>query len=149
LLAAVAFFGVWVLDSFLLHFSDGLSESVPLAIRLVAGGIMVGLAIWVFRLAEKVLFREAPDEPGVIDTGILGHVRHPLYLSELLVYIGLALGTLSLLALGTCAFVLLALDRIARYEERDLVRLFGESYVAYQKQVPKWLPRIFARKPRR
>ncbi len=61
-------------------------------------------------------------------------------------YIRLALSTMSLLALGTCVFVLLALDRIATYEERDLERLFGDSYVEYKKRVPKWFPRLSAEK---
>jgi protein-S-isoprenylcysteine O-methyltransferase Ste14 len=30
-------------------------------------------------------------------------------------------------------------DRMATYEERDLIRILGEQYLNYQKQVPKWL----------
>jgi protein-S-isoprenylcysteine O-methyltransferase Ste14 len=33
-------------------------------------------------------------------------------------------------------------DRMATYEERDLIRILGEQYLNYQKRVPKWFIRI-------
>jgi len=31
---------------------------------------------------------------------------------------------------------------MATYEEKDLIRILGEEYTAYQKRVPKWFPGI-------
>jgi len=33
-------------------------------------------------------------------------------------------------------------DKMVTYEEKDLIRILGEQYIAYQKRVPKWFPRI-------
>ena len=67
------------------------------------------------------------------------HVRHPLYL-------GLLMGLWSvptmtsgrlLFALGLTAYILIGIA----FEERDLLRLFGERYRTYQEQVGMLFPR--------
>jgi protein-S-isoprenylcysteine O-methyltransferase Ste14 len=48
----------------------------------------------------------------------------------------------SLLSLGVLIVFLVFYDKMATYEEEDLIRVLGEEYVAYQKRVPKWCPRL-------
>jgi len=98
------------------------------------------------RLAEKALFQEELESPTVIDTGILGHVRHPLYLGVLMIYLGFIIGTFSIASVVIFIFVALIHNKLATYEEQDLERIFGEKYVEYKRRVPKWIPRLSSSK---
>lgn len=67
-------------------------------------------------------------------------VRHPLYAGFFLAFWAtpaMSQGHL-LLALGMSAYMLIAI----RYEERDLVGLFGEDYANYQRDVGMLTPRL-------
>ncbi len=67
-------------------------------------------------------------------------VRHPLYAGFFLAFWAtpaMSQGHL-LLALGMSAYMLIAI----RYEERDLVGLFGEDYAHYQRDVGMLTPRL-------
>jgi protein-S-isoprenylcysteine O-methyltransferase Ste14 len=69
-------------------------------------------------------------------------VRHPVYLAEILLYLGLLVGNMSLAALGVWIGAVIFLHRISRYEENLLLARFGEEYRQYMTRVPMWLPRI-------
>ncbi len=67
-------------------------------------------------------------------------VRHPLYAGFFLAFWAtpqMSAGHL-LLAIGMSAYMLIAI----RYEERDMVGLFGDDYVAYQGRVGMLTPRL-------
>jgi len=70
-------------------------------------------------------------------------VRNPMYLGVLSVVIGEAILFHSLLLVGYAllAWVVVHLFVIF-YEEPTLRRQFGESYAAYLRTVPRWLPRF-------
>ena len=131
---------VWVLDSFVFKFSVKFAGYVPWFIRLVMALALITIGVTIGYLAEKVLFHQKQDRASVIDTGILAHVRHPLYLGGLLVYLGFVLGTFSILSLITYIFVFVVYDYLATFEEKDLERVFGEDYAQYKRRVPKWIP---------
>ena len=67
-------------------------------------------------------------------------VRHPLYAGFFLAFWATPVMTAGhlLLALGLSAYMLVAI----RYEERDLVGLFGDDYEAYRRQVGMLTPRF-------
>jgi len=144
LISAVVFLLTWTLDSFIFKFSVGFASFVPWVFRLILALCVIILGIMLVRSAEKALFHEDLESPkmDVIDTGILGHVRHPLYLGVLIVYIGFILGTFSILSFVVFIFVALIHNKLATYEEQDLERIFGEKYLDYKKKVPKWIPRL-------
>jgi len=79
----------------------------------------------------------------LVTTGLLGHVRNPLYVGNLLILFGLTLihnsPWLYLLLLPAATFGYVA---IVAAEEAWLERRFGEAYREYCRGVPRWLPRL-------
>jgi len=76
--------------------------------------------------------------PMIVD-GLYRWVRHPLYTAGLVFIWLLPVMTLNILALniGSSAYLVIG----ALFEERRLVREFGQAYVTYRQQTPMLIPR--------
>lgn len=74
-------------------------------------------------------------------------VRHPLYLGFLIAFWSAPIMTLghALFAVGMTSYVAIGIY----FEERDLVRTFGESYIRYRQRVPAIFPWPRPRPPAR
>jgi protein-S-isoprenylcysteine O-methyltransferase Ste14 len=138
----IVFLIVWSLDSFIFKVSTGFAGFIPLTIRLVSAGLCFLAAVYLALKSHRVIFEEFRDPPRVIDTSVFSIVRHPLYLSVLLIYCGLFFTTLSLFSLAMFIVIFLFYDVIARFEEGKLLEAFGEAYRSYMKTTPRWLPRF-------
>ncbi len=138
----VLFLIVWSLDSFIFKVSTMPTNHIPLAVRLVLAGLCFLIAVYFVWKSHKIIFEEHRDPPRVIDTGLFSRVRHPLYLSALLIYVGFFFTTLSLFSLLFFICIFLFYDYIARFEEEKLQEKFGEAYASYKKKTTKWFPRI-------
>jgi len=147
LVLVVLFLGSWIADSFFLHFTTFLNGSVPVAIRAPVGATMLIAAAILAIRSHRIVFGERRETPHVIQTGVFSVVRHPMYLSEILLYAGLLLLSLSLIAGGVWLVAIGFLHRVARTEERLLAERFGDAYAVYARDVPMWIPRL--RRPRR
>ena len=81
----------------------------------------------------------------LVETGPFSLVRNPLYLGNILLWIGFALSA-GLAWLAPLIVVLLALEyhAIVRWEERLLALRIGDPYREYVARVPRWLPRLGA-----
>lgn len=79
----------------------------------------------------------------LIDSGPFAHVRNPLYIGNVLLWIGFALSA-RLPWLAPVVFALLALEyhAIVRWEEQLLTSRMGAPYVDYLTRVPRWLPSL-------
>jgi len=77
--------------------------------------------------------------------GVFGIVRHPVYLSEILLYLGLLILSMSVAAATVWVITIGFLCYISRYEERKLLARFGEGYAQYMREVPMWFPRPWKR----
>lgn len=71
-------------------------------------------------------------------------VRHPLYIGWLLIFWCAPRMTVAhlIFAVVTTAYILVAIQ----FEERDLVTAFGDKYVAYRRQTPMLIPRLWPAK---
>ena len=78
-------------------------------------------------------------------TGIYSVVRHPLYLGNFLIYLGIAMLTFSLSFVMIFALVYwLYYERIMYAEEKFLRKKFGIVYEAWANVTPAFVPRIKA-----
>ena len=75
--------------------------------------------------------------------GVYRHVRNPMITGVFLVILAEALALASAAVTLWFAFaVLVNLVYIPLSEEPGLVRRFGEDYREYQRNVPRWIPRL-------
>jgi protein-S-isoprenylcysteine O-methyltransferase Ste14 len=139
---ALLFVVVWVLDTFFLRYTTFLNHSVSLWIRVPLGVALVILSGYLARTGLAVVFGEKREPPGVIRKGVFSVVRHPIYLSEILLYLGLLIFSLSLAAAVVLCAGIIFLHFISCHEERLLLDRFGEEYRAYMRDVPMWIPRV-------
>jgi protein-S-isoprenylcysteine O-methyltransferase Ste14 len=119
-----------------------LASIVPIFVRLPLAILSFAVGIYLGAKSLAAVFGRAGEKPKFTTTGVYALVRHPMYLASLLVLLSFFFATLSLLALLVWIGLFVFYDRMATYEERDLIRILGQQYVDYQKQVPKWLPHI-------
>ena len=139
---ALLFFGIWITDSFFLKFSTQLNDTVPALVRKPIGIVLLCLSAYCAWSGLRIVFGEVRETASVIREGVFGVVRHPIYLSEVLLYSGLFMLNMSLAAgavwIGATAFLYF----LSRYEERLLLKRFGEGYRTYMREVGMWIPRL-------
>ena len=118
-----------------------------MAVRAVGGVIfMAGLwVLWRSHVDLGINFSPSLFIRGnhtLVTNGIYKNIRHPMYLSFVMWAIGQALLIDNWLAgpIGIVAFMLIYLFRIEQ-EEQQLVEVFGDEYVNYQKITGRLLPR--------
>lgn len=91
----------------------------------------------------KVLY-EAQRRRAPATSGIYSYVRHPQYVGFILVMFGFLLQWPTLLTLEMFPELTIMYVRVARAEERESLREFGDAYSAYMAQVPGFIPRFGA-----
>ncbi len=149
-LCFIGFFIIWFLDSFFITYSAGKSSLIPIAFRLIIFGIIICISFALSRSIHNILLRNGhireqnshrhhlPDQ--VIDYGVMAYVRHPLYLAILLFYFAFVILTMSIISFLVWIIIFLIHNRMASFEEKQLLMMFKEDYSEYKKRVPKWIP---------
>lgn len=89
----------------------------------------------------RAFIRDVPA-PGLITSGIHGVVRHPLYLGTFAFTWGLFLWMPLADILITASCITLYTLIGMHYEERKLVKEYGQAYTCYQARVPMIIPRL-------
>ncbi|MCK4239153.1 MAG: isoprenylcysteine carboxylmethyltransferase family protein, partial [Candidatus Lokiarchaeota archaeon] len=118
----------------------------PLLIRIIIFASLLILSFVLGNSSHKILFGGNNEATSLIKNGVFARVRHPLYLSMLLVYLAFALVSMSLICITFWILMFILYDRMASYEEIDLEKIFSEEYAEYKKRVGKWIPRLFSSK---
>jgi len=134
----IVFLIVWGVDTFILHYSLTLLGLISLFISVPIGVFSFIIGVYLVWKSESVVFSQ--KEAKVIDTGVYGWVRHPMYLGTLLIFLGFTVSTLSILSFIVWISFFIFFDKMASYEEKDLTRILGEQYLEYQRRVSKWIP---------
>lgn len=139
---ALLFAVIWVADSFFLEYTTFLNQYVPPVIRISFGVLFLALSGWLAKTGLSIVFGEKREKSVVIRKSVFNIVRHPIYLSEILLYLGLLILNISLAAAVVWIIGIVFLHYISRYEESLLLARFGKEYEQYMKEVPMWIPRL-------
>jgi protein-S-isoprenylcysteine O-methyltransferase Ste14 len=118
-------------------------------ILLVAGFTLmfIGMAfnLMVRRELGKnwVPLSKTTDNQELITRGIYSKVRHPFYLSILILFLGVAI--ISWNILGLVFFILFIIGLVFRIkkEEKELIFKFGQQYTDYMDKTPMLIPAVF------
>lgn len=114
--------------------------AVPLGLGIVAVSVFLVLAAVHELRRKKTAFDVRKPTSAIVRTGVFGVTRNPIYLSMMLLYVGLSLLVNSpwmlLLAIPTGSALCLA---AIKPEERYLEAKFGDPYRAYRAAVPRWI----------
>ena len=114
--------------------------------NLVGGAILLGG--WIFHAYCHRVHKQAHEQSGQIEglvtTGVFSKMCHPMYLSLILMYLGLAIAW-GILWMLLASFVFSTMTvLIAIREEEFLLRRFGHQYEEYMRAVPwRFIPKIF------
>lgn len=134
---------------------DGFGQELPPAIGILVrllGVAAVGLGLLlVFKTVSLFSTRGkgtlAPWDPPqkLVVAGIYRHVRNPMIsgVCAILLGEGLLLGSWTLLGWFAVFWAINAIY-IPLSEEPGLIQRFGDDYIRYKRNVPRWIPRIQA-----
>jgi protein-S-isoprenylcysteine O-methyltransferase Ste14 len=118
--------------------------------RIAGVSISVGVAMLVVGsiagYASHEAFNRAAGPNGrvkyILKDGLFKYVRHPFYSSLVVITLSFVLTLRSYLPLIGCAALTALLAVEARKEEVELLALFGDEYLSYQRKTGMFLPRL-------
>ncbi|MGC9605803.1 MAG: isoprenylcysteine carboxylmethyltransferase family protein [Minisyncoccia bacterium] len=126
----------WLLP---VHVFSGIAwKTVGWIVALISGI----LALSGFRAMHRIGTNIDVRKPAlaIVSTGPFRYTRNPLYLSLVLLYIGIALFFDMVWLLAILVPIVLVIHYgVIRREERYLEGKFGESYLEYKKKVRRWV----------
>jgi protein-S-isoprenylcysteine O-methyltransferase Ste14 len=127
---------------------------VTIGCLLIAAGL--GLMIWTNLLFDRVgkgtlgLGPVMGEPVHLVVRGPYRHVRNPMITGVLCILLGEAAVTASSdLLFWFAIFLAFQVTVIPFWEEPHLVGRYGDEYVEYRRNVPRWIPRISAWDPSR
>ncbi len=138
------FLGGLILGGLLSRFFQG--SLLPDGVAIVAGIVLIlsGLAIVLTAILQmrRAKTNVEPWKPttAILDTGIYGISRNPIYIAMVLVYAGIAFLFNSFWFLPPLILVLLIIHfGVILREEKYLAEKFGDEYLNYKNRVRRWL----------
>ncbi|MFX1283933.1 MAG: methyltransferase family protein [Promethearchaeota archaeon] len=130
----------FIIQVFMLFF---FSNWAKLDIIMYLGFLSIAISAILF-LLSNILKKEGGMEEGkgfvttkLVDTGIYGIIRHPIYLSLAYLFIGFALISQHPLSLFFGFTMALLCYHYMIKEEKMTIEKYGEEYVQYMKKVPR------------
>ena len=94
----ILFIAGWLVDKDILHFSVLFTPTVSIYIRVLFSLPFFILSFILAYSGLKTVFGEKREELVVIKTGVFSIVRHPIYLSAILLYLGFIIISLSIIS---------------------------------------------------
>jgi protein-S-isoprenylcysteine O-methyltransferase Ste14 len=115
-----------------------------LAAALILIGLTPGLeSVRRFIVVGRGTLVPAVPTEHLIVSGFYRHVRNPMYVGVLIALAGeiLLFRNRGLIIFGACLWLGFHVF-VSRYEEPTLTRRYGEEYLRFKRNVPRWLPRL-------
>lgn len=106
---------------------------------MLVGGAITILALVILGRAWKQIHRANGE---MVTSGLYRLVRHPQYSGMFLLILGFFAQWPTLITALMMPFLVWMYYRLARREETEMESRFGDSYRAYQRQTPMFLPHL-------
>ena len=134
---------IFVLPPIVFPFTDGPPIAIPSIITLFIGAFLVVITFIIRMVAQKQIgvSPALKSKIRLVRTGIYGFVRHPLYIGNGLFAIGLAILFNSLYAFLFSILYTFLYFPIIYFEEKDLLKKYGEEYKKYKEEVGLLFPK--------
>jgi protein-S-isoprenylcysteine O-methyltransferase Ste14 len=101
---------------------------------------ILGLALRIW--AQQHLHYRLKVHKGLTMTGPYSFVRNPVYIGNTLICLGATVcSELLWLAAGMLLYCFVIYSLVIRYEESHLLERYGELYLTYMSEVPRWFPK--------
>jgi protein-S-isoprenylcysteine O-methyltransferase Ste14 len=142
MILAIFFLVTWITDSFFFHYSTFVNQYIPLSISIPLGIVFFLLSGYLSLTGLSIVFGKRRQQPSIIRNSVFGIIRHPIYLGEILLYLGFLMLSTSLAAIAIWIVTIGFLYYISRFEEELLLARFGEEYQHYKNEIPMWMPRL-------
>ncbi len=107
----------------------------------IASNILIVAGFILLASAWKVLYA-AQRNHTLATTGPYARIRHPQYMGFILIMSGFLLQWPTLVTLTMFPVLVYMYVRLARTEERDALKEFGEDYARYAGKTPAFIPRL-------
>jgi protein-S-isoprenylcysteine O-methyltransferase Ste14 len=122
----------------------------PIVMTMIAGVLLVALGelmrFWGVAYAGSLTrVTGSVGAPEVIVAGPFAYVRNPLYVGNMLTYVGIGVMSNALfpwLVIVAAVYFAFQYYQIVIAEEEFLINEFGERYIEYKNNVPRFIPRI-------
>jgi len=107
---------------------------------LAAGTLVViaGILLWI---TASINLQKAIKEKKIAISGTYKYIRHPIYVSIYILSAGLGLIFFAWLWFVVLIAFLPLWYLECRNEEKEMIILFGQEYIDYQKRTGMWLPK--------
>lgn len=116
---------------------------IAAAIAMISYSLALGLFWWAIRSAGQLDFASSGSKGDIVTTGAFGFVRHPFYLSYIIIWTTSALLFSSIFLWASCLVLIGVYLYSAKEEEAGMMA--GEqssSYSAYRKKVGMLVPKL-------
>jgi protein-S-isoprenylcysteine O-methyltransferase Ste14 len=107
----------------------------------ILSNVLIVAGFWLLASAWNVLYA-AQREQRLATSGPYARVRHPQYDGFILIMFGFLLQWPTILTLAMFPVLVWMYARLARAEEREAVRDFGDAYRRYAAATPPFIPRL-------
>lgn len=101
--------------------------------------LVIGIFIRIIALKE---IRNAFKIDKLVTSGIYSKTRNPTYLGFIFIIIGISIASLAILSFIWVIISIMTFYYVAKKEEKDLEKNFGENYLKYEKSVPLFIPKL-------
>ena len=109
----------------------------PVGLAIFAAGF--GIRVW----AQMHLHYRLKERKVLTMTGPYRIVRNPIYIANTLIMISACvMSELLWFTPFTLLWCALVYSLVVRHEERHLTSKYGQAYVQYLHEVPRWLPKV-------
>ena len=103
--------------------------------------VFIGAGFILISAAWKVLY-DAQQRRGLATTGPYRHIRHPQYVGFILIMLGFLVQWPTILTLAMFPVLTFMYVKLAKNEEQDAIKEFGDAYIKYRAKVPGFIPRL-------